>query len=252
MRRMASITVLAVLGAVASAQEIIIPSGGYGLDSPYNRLYNSRRVTTFEGRVTGKIVSPPMNGMAEAVRLTIRTPNGGTARVDLGPAWYVDRQIAKVKIGDWVRVTGSKANVNGASLILASQVVRGKKVLAIRNQVGVPYWIAYRTTQPEVVNVEPMEGTISSLATFNINNEPYSGYVIDTANGPVNVALAPAWYYTRQDQVYTPGNNIRIYGGNVVSLSNGANVTVATSVYGPTGSLVFRDAWGNPVWLYGR
>src|SRR5207247_4630426 len=71
-----------------SAQTTV--SGGWGLNSPFNRLYDNTTVLTFSGTVTGMQISPPMNGMDAGVSILVKSSNGGTSLVHLGPFWFVN------------------------------------------------------------------------------------------------------------------------------------------------------------------
>lgn len=249
---------LVVASALALTQAVRLDrSGGFGADSPYNRLYNSRNIVTFEGRVTGLQVGSPMSNVGETVSLLVKASNGGTALVDLGPRWFVDNQVAKVKVGDRVRVTGSKVLVNGRGLILASNVVRNGLVLGLRRPNGSPYWVAYQTTPnpPVPSNATPVTGTIQSFESYTINGVPHESAVLETNNGTLRIDLGPQWFYSRQNVIYQPGDNLVVYTGpNPVRLPG--NVTIVPSNVIIRGNEVYtlRLENGAPVyyWYGGR
>ena len=86
--------------AVAPTQAVVNDArlGGYAYNSPYNKLYNLRTQITFTGTVTGIQKVSPLPGMAEGTTMLVKNDSGGgTAVVELGPSWFVDRQVAKVK-----------------------------------------------------------------------------------------------------------------------------------------------------------
>lgn len=238
-------------------------SGGYGVDSAYNRLYTNRTLVRFSGVVTGKIKAAPMNGMAEGASILVRVPKKGVVAVDLGPTWFIQNQRAKINVGDHVRVVGSKVRLPGQYLVLARMIVKKNQVLALRDASGVPYWDATaRAQQIAAANANNanannmIQGTIGGTQVFTIDNQPYVGYVVNTGNGgSTMVALAPQWFMNGQDVTFLPGQHISVVGGPAIQIGGGmtgSTVVVANSIYGPSGGLVLRNPDGSPVWLVGR
>src|SRR5579862_6112530 len=134
-------------GLIASSLafgQAVVNSGdaSYNADSPYNRLYNTRTVFTFKGKVTGKQIAPPMRQMGNAVTIIVKATNGKTWQVDVGPEWYINNQHTKIDVKDAVTVTGSLVTIDRHDVILAEQIVRKKEVLALRRPMGRPYWDA--------------------------------------------------------------------------------------------------------------
>ncbi|AIE88171.1 hypothetical protein OP10G_4803 [Fimbriimonas ginsengisoli Gsoil 348] len=227
---------------------VLTGSGGYGWDSPYNKLYNRNRQVMFTGKVTGKLKAPPMTGMAEGVSLLVKTPKSGTIQVEVGPSWFVASQVAKINVGDKVRVIGSRATVNGDSVVLARQIVNTKttRVLTLRDMNGAPYWSANRGAVVAQVPTNAIGGTILSSNTFNINGTDLVGYVVQTPDGNVNVVTAPQWYMDRQDYVLQPGAYVQVVGTRT-PYQAGAYVTVADSLYTGNNTFIFRND-GVPIW----
>src|SRR5204862_161520 len=83
----------------------------------------------FSGTVTGMQISPPMNGMDAGVSILVKSSNGGTSLVHLGPFWFVNNLKPAIHVKDKVTVTGSKILVNNRTAILASTVAIGNKLL---------------------------------------------------------------------------------------------------------------------------
>ena len=248
---MKSILVLSVCLAapLSFAQAInMTGSGGYGVESQYNRFYNNRRLVQIKGTITGKVKGTPLEGMAESATILVRDANRHVYSVDLGPSWYLQNQIVKLNLGDKVRVTGSPAKIGRESLILAKSVSRGKNVLALRDRAGFPYWDPRRngTYTSIVKNYSPIQGKIVEVNTVDYNSEPYVSYVLDTANGRASVLVAPQWYYQRQDKPYQIGQGLTIYGQSVQIGNNG--FTQANAVVGYNGFWRLRDDNGRPLW----
>src|SRR5688572_15777119 len=89
--KLLGVFVLVASCASAMPQRVAVRgSGGWGAAAPFNMLYNQGSVVNFEGKVIGIERSAPMPGMEVSVAALVKSSNGGTSTVDLGPAWYVD------------------------------------------------------------------------------------------------------------------------------------------------------------------
>src|SRR4051812_10940306 len=101
MRTIALLPALALL-AIASAQQSTTPQmGGWGAASSYNMLYKPETEVTIEGRVIGVAeTQAPAQGMTPVTTILVKSPNGGTSTVDLGPSWYLNNLQTPVKIND--------------------------------------------------------------------------------------------------------------------------------------------------------
>ncbi|HLH05709.1 MAG TPA: hypothetical protein VKW78_00580 [Terriglobales bacterium] len=60
--------------------------------------------------------------------------------VCLCPAEFLKSMEVTFAAGDKVEITGSKAKLNGADVILAREIVRGDNTLVIRDKEGAPVW----------------------------------------------------------------------------------------------------------------
>jgi hypothetical protein len=65
-------------------------------------------------------------------------------RVRLGPAWFVLNQDFELEPGTFVEVVGSRATLSGTEVILAKAVLKGDRELKLRDDAGVPVWLAVR------------------------------------------------------------------------------------------------------------
>jgi hypothetical protein len=188
-----------------------------------------------------------MNGMAVGVTLLVRQSKRKTAQVELGPAWFVDHQVVRIRLGDKVRVAGSRVRVNNEDVILASRVSRGKSVLALRDSAGMPYWDALRPERFVVSSAsQPVTGTIESENTFTVDNTPMQGVVVDTPNGPQNVAIAPGWYLRQQEMPFRVGQSITVYSTSPPVRYG--NLIVANSIGYGNSVLILRGSLGAPIW----
>lgn len=118
-------------------------SGGWGVESPYNRCYHPTSVETFVGDVVEIATTIPLPGMTEGVSvlLTMKTVS---VPVLLGPAWYIEHLDARIEIGDRIEVIGAKAFAEGLPAVLAVEVRKGDSVLVLRDAAGIPVWAGWR------------------------------------------------------------------------------------------------------------
>jgi hypothetical protein len=118
-------------------------SGGWGVESPYNRCYVPSRVATFSGEVTEITTTVPLPGMTDGISLLL-TMKAVSIPVLLGPAWYIERLDARIEIGDRIDVLGAKAFAEGLPAVIAAEVRKGDSVLVLRDAVGIPVWAGWR------------------------------------------------------------------------------------------------------------
>lgn len=251
---------VAALVSLGAAQPVVISGPqGYGAESPYNKLYSTRNVFTFKGKVVGREVTPPMKGMGNAVTILVKsTQTGTTWHVDLGPEWYVVNQVADVKVGDSVQVTGSRVKIDGHDVILASQIVNKKEVLALRRPTGRPYWDAMVTELPKVEdNVRSYTGQITAIDTFQDGTNGVTQRLrIHTEDGDFYVALAPDWYMKRQQLQLALGNMVNVntfapWGVPTTPARQGLvapPVIFASSIGFGNRWMVLRSVNGRPMW----
>jgi hypothetical protein len=247
--KIGSVFAAILVAGVAHGQAVVVArgSGGYGWDSAYNRLYDRSTQTMFSGKVTGKVKGAPLEGMAEGMAILVKTPKSGTVQVDVGPTWFVASQVARINVGDSVKVIGSKVRVNGQNVVMARQIVnnKNKRVLALRDLTGAPYWSVGREAVAQVPS-NAIGGTILETNTFSIDGTNLVGYVLQTPTGNVNIVTAPQWFMDRQDYVLSPGAYVQVVGSQV-PYSAGGYVTIADTLYTGNNSLIFRTG-GVPVW----
>lgn len=214
---------MSILLPLLAVQAIV---GGQGHDSAgdLSSFYNPRREVSFSGTVTGK-TKGRAPGYAEGMSILVRT--GKTVReVELGPTWYVGRQQATINLGDKVKVTGVPLVLDGREKVtVARQIMRGHQILALRDNSGMPYWDPRRSSSGMVTSNmgSRYQGRINRANTYTINGEQYSGYVVDTDNGPLDVAVAPSWYWNNQPTIFTPGTNVTLYGNGPVTRVGSTN-----------------------------
>jgi sporulation protein YlmC with PRC-barrel domain len=122
-------------------------AGGWQHRGEYGQMFKLNSIETVQGEVTAVDQFTPMGDMVPGVRLIMRSGNNDDIMVHLGPAWYIDRQYLRFERGDQVRVTGSRVQMDGQRVYMATDVRRGDEVLLLRDREGLPRWDAtYRVT----------------------------------------------------------------------------------------------------------
>ncbi|MDA8155100.1 MAG: hypothetical protein M0Z52_01395 [Actinomycetota bacterium] len=140
---MAVILVLFAATVAQAAWRGGMGSGGWGMGSAYQRMYNPQTIETVSGVVESVEKFKPMRGMYSGIHLMVKTEKG-VVPVHLGPDWYIDRQDVKFKKGDKVDVTGSKITFDGKPAIIAQQIKKDGGTLVLRNSAGIPEWAGWR------------------------------------------------------------------------------------------------------------
>lgn len=118
-------------------------SGGWGMGSQYNRMYNPATVETLSGTVESVDKVTPMKGMFYGIHLMVKTDKE-TIPVDLGPGWYIERLDTKIEKGDKIEVKGSRVMFAGKPAIIAAEVKKGDSTLVLRDSAGIPAWAGWR------------------------------------------------------------------------------------------------------------
>lgn len=113
--------------------------------SGYGTMSHPSGVKTIHGAVesvgTFRLEGPAMEGAAlEGLSLRVKTDEGKTVTVHVGPRAYLDRQNITFQSGDQVTVIGSPAKVAGGDVMVASQIKTADKTLNLRTKEGKPLW----------------------------------------------------------------------------------------------------------------
>jgi len=118
-------------------------SGGWGMGSQYNRMYNPATVETLSGVVGAVDKVMPMKGMNSGVHVILKTDKE-TISVHLGPEWYIERLDTKIEKGDKIEVKGSRVTFADKPAIIAAEVKKGDSTLVLRDSNGIPAWAGWR------------------------------------------------------------------------------------------------------------
>jgi sporulation protein YlmC with PRC-barrel domain len=120
--------------------------GGWGMDTPYSRLYDPAEEQTISGQVVRIETSAPMPGMVPGVQMLVQADDGKSTRVQVGPVWYLERQDLDMKENIHVQVTGARAEMDGQPVLMAREVQFDGQILTLRDAQGTPMWSNLRPT----------------------------------------------------------------------------------------------------------
>ena len=101
--------------------------------------YDVKTAETFGGKALSIEKTAPAKRRGDWVNLLLQTGKE-TIAVQLGPAWYIDKQRPRIHPNDIIKVTGSRVTMNGRSIIVAADVMKGNELLKLREANGVPVW----------------------------------------------------------------------------------------------------------------
>jgi hypothetical protein len=118
-------------------------SGGWGMESAYQRMYNPATVETVSGTVENIDKVTPMKGMHSGIHVLLKTDKE-TIPVHLGPDWYIERLDTKIEKGDTIEVKGSRVSFSGKPAVIAAEIKKGEDVLVLRDNAGIPAWAGWR------------------------------------------------------------------------------------------------------------
>jgi len=117
---------------------------GWGVDTPYGRLYDPTKEETISGQVVTIDTSAPLPGMAPGMQMLVQTDDGKNTRVQVGPVWYLERQNLDMKENTRVQVTGARAEIEEQPVLIAREVQFDGHVVTVRDTQGMPIWSSLR------------------------------------------------------------------------------------------------------------
>ena len=212
-------------------------SGGYGSGSAFDKLWNGSKLISINGKITGKLINPPMANTENSVAILVKQTDKPVYEVQLGPEWYVSHLATAINTGDNVTILGSKVMLGNRSVIMAEIVTKGKTDIRFRDKNGLPYWVG--VTKP----VEPVtageSGTVVSQGTVEIDGIDYTTYRINTDTGDVDMLAGPVWFVNRQDYVLRIGSSVQILGA-MRPVAVGNHLFVAEGLYSGGSTFVIR------------
>lgn len=118
-------------------------SGGWGMGSKYQGMYDPKTIESLSGEVVNVDKITPMKGMHYGVHVQLKTEKE-TLSVHLGPGWYIERLDTKIEKGDKIEVKGARVTMMGQPSIIAAEIKKGDNILKLRDENGIPVWAGWR------------------------------------------------------------------------------------------------------------
>ena len=118
-------------------------SGGWGMGSQYNKMYDPKTVETISGEVVSVDKITPIKGMHYGIHLMVKTEKE-TISVHLGPGWYTENQDFEINPKDMIEVKGSRVTFEGKPAIIAAEIKKDGEMLKLRDENGFPAWSGWR------------------------------------------------------------------------------------------------------------
>ncbi len=125
---------------------------GWGIDDPYNKLYDVREYEKIRASVVRVKEVVPMPGMSPATALDVREGDD-VFEVHLCPTWYRKPDEIRLKKNERIKLKGVWAEVNGKDVFIASKVKKDPDFDIIKVRLtkdGTPFW----TMTPERLAAE--------------------------------------------------------------------------------------------------
>ncbi len=125
---------------------------GWGIDDPYNKLYDVREFEKIRVWVIRVKEVIPMPGMSPGTALDVRE-GSNEFEVQLCPTWYRKPSEIMVKKNDRVKLKGVWAEINGKDIFMASKIKKDPdfEIIKVRlTKDGTPFW----TMTPEQLAIE--------------------------------------------------------------------------------------------------
>jgi len=125
---------------------------GWGIDDPYNKLYDVREYEKIRAWVIRVKEVVPMPGMSPATALDVRE-GAYEFEVQICPTWYRKPSEILLKKDARIKLKGSWAEVNGKDVFMASKIKKDPDTDIIKVRLtkdGTPFW----TMTPERIAME--------------------------------------------------------------------------------------------------
>ena len=125
---------------------------GWGLDDPYNKLYDVREFEKIRAWVVRVKEVVPMPGMSPATALDVRE-GSEVFEVHLCPTWFRNPGEIRLKKNERIKLKGVWAEINGKDIFMASKIKKDPdfEIIKVRlTKDGTPFW----TMTPEQLAME--------------------------------------------------------------------------------------------------
>jgi sporulation protein YlmC with PRC-barrel domain len=128
-------------------------TGGWGMQGRLQQDWDQGEETTIHGTITNIERKAPKEGMEEGLVVSIQTADGQDRLVHLGPAWYLEGQVAELQDGQQVHIKAREIAIEDRVVVLAKSVQLEQGALALRDEQGRPVWDAMARDQRGILAV---------------------------------------------------------------------------------------------------
>ena len=120
---------------------------GWELGSDYNKLYDPKERDSIKGDIAKFITVTPMKGMAPGIAFILDEGGGDQVVVHVCPEAFATARETGLRRGDWVKVKGVWADVDGEAIFMAAKIRKDNEyAFKVRlTSDGTPFW----TLSPE-------------------------------------------------------------------------------------------------------
>ena len=125
---------------------------GWGIDDPYNKMYDVREFEKIRAWVVRVKEVVPMPGMSPATALEVRE-GAYVFDVHLCPTWYRKPSEIQLRKNERIKLKGVWAEINGKDVFMASKVKKDPDIEIVKVRLtkdGTPFW----TMTPERLAME--------------------------------------------------------------------------------------------------
>ena len=128
---------------------------GWGIDDPYNKLYDVREYEKIRAWVVRVKEVVPMPGMSPATALDVRE-GSDEFEVQICPTWYRKPSDIHLQKNARIKLKGVWAEINGKDVFMAAKIKKDPDIDVIKVRLtrdGTPFW----TMTPERLAKEMAE-----------------------------------------------------------------------------------------------
>ena len=115
---------------------------GWGIDDPYNKLYDVREYEKIRAWVVRLKEVVPMPGMSPATAMDVRE-GSDEFEVQICPTWYRKPSEIRLQKGARIKLKGVWAEIDGKDVFLASKIKKDPDIDIIKVRLtrdGTPFW----------------------------------------------------------------------------------------------------------------
>jgi len=129
-----------VLGYVSPVTDVEMSGSAWEPNSWYAQEFDSEKIVTVSGTIESISSFKPSADSSAGLRLRIRTDDGRLLLVNAGPFNFANQKGMSFDAGERITITGSRVQIAGQNIILASQLKKDDKTVQLRTRQGRPLW----------------------------------------------------------------------------------------------------------------